>query len=172
MKIFTVLYPNIEKDANVVPVMVELSQDHISAIHKGQKTARQLKGVIDIILRLSEPEFLRPKITFFEKGFNEDSWTKYESMFAKIDDNGNISIGVSYIELYGSIEQRFVYNSAYDISEYFNPSADYLVGDDFLGDYLQDADNLLEMKKIIPQQDYEFLVKESGMSDEELQEAM
>ena len=168
MKKFTVLYPNREGYApDAIPVMVELSPAHMDMISKAQDAAKQLKGVIDIVLNLSKTE--RPKITFLEKGFNKDSWTKYESMFAKVTGDlpeTKVSIGVSYIDSYGHIEERFVYESAYDdfehsiINQLIDPYANYIIGDDFYNNYLQDEDNLLELKKFVSDQDYEFLKNE------------
>jgi hypothetical protein len=160
---FTVLYSDTEEDANVIPVMVELSQSHIDAIHKGQKASKQLEWVIDIILRLIGDKLPKPKITFFDEGFDA-SWTEYEGMLVKIDADGKVAISVSYIETYGSIEQRFVYSSDYDN---FDPTAEYLIGDDFLSDYLQDADNLLRIKEFISNKDYELLVEKSCIFEEQ-----
>lgn len=173
MKWFTALYPNGEGDiCNTVPVMIELSPAHMDMIKQAQDAVRQLTGVIDIILRLSVPEFSSPKITFLDKRFNK-SWTKYESMFVKITGDlpeTEVSIGVSYINSYGHIEERSVYESAYD--QLVDHHTEYIVGNDFYENYLQDVDSLLEMKKFVSIKDYEFLVKESGISDEGLQEAV
>jgi hypothetical protein len=175
MKIFTVLYPDKEDyTPDAISVMIDLSPSHIDMIKQAQDAAKQLKGVIDIVLNLSKTE--RPKITFLEERFNE-RWAKYESMFAKVSGDlpeTYVSISVSYIDSYRHIKERFVYESAYDV---FKPIVDkpadsheYIIGNNFYENYLQDADNLLELKKYVCKQDFEFLVKESGISDEELQE--
>ncbi len=171
MKIFTVLCPDREcDDPDFIPVMIDLSPSHIDMITKAQDAARQLKGLVNIALRLSGPEFSRPKITFLEGDFQEKSWAEYGSMLGKVTFWGDLpetkfSIGVSYVDSYGHIEERFIYESTYDN---FIPTAEYLINDDFF-DYIQDADNLLELKQYVSEKDYEFLVKESDIDEEKLQ---
>lgn len=162
-KLFTVLFPdNDNYSPDSIAVMITLDHEHIELIEAARRLS--LKGLVSIVVSLCSG--LRPpEITFLEDGFQKKKWSDYKEMFAKIDADGSVSLGITYEEVCYGIEMVFAYYSYYEDIAF----SDVFIADEFRQRYLDlDTEELAEMKKHLSEEDYIKLKSESLYSEGDL----